>query len=125
MDSRRLNEATAPDVFPLFATESIMYVMGNYRAFTTLDCSRDFSHIEIHHDDVPETVFTCSTSSLEFVRLPFSLSNSQASFMRVMDTILADVKHKFAMAYMGDVIVFFFLIRYRDTLSISTLSSKN
>lgn len=106
VDYRRLNAVTVRDAYPFPAIDSIMYVLGNSRVFTTLDCSRGFLQIAIHPDDVPKTAFTCSRGLFEFVRLPFGLSNSPASFQRVMDTILADVKHKFAMAYMDDVIVF-------------------
>ncbi|XP_064467879.1 uncharacterized protein LOC135378719 [Ornithodoros turicata] len=38
--------------------------------------------------------------------MPFGLSNSPASFQRLMDTVLGDAKYNFAMAYMDDVVVF-------------------
>lgn len=83
-----------------------MYALGNATVFTTLDCSRGFLQIEVHLLDVQKTAFICHRGLVEFTRLPFGLSNSPASFQRLMDVVLVNAKYEFAMAYMDDVVVF-------------------
>ncbi|XP_064460245.1 uncharacterized protein LOC135370435 [Ornithodoros turicata] len=106
VDYRRLNEVTVRDSYPFPSIDSIMYSLGSAHVFTTLDCSRGFLQIPIAPDDVEKTAFTCHRGLFEFVRLPFGLSNSPASFQRVMDEVLSDAKYNFAMAYMDDVVIF-------------------
>lgn len=106
VDYRRLNAVTVRDSYPFPSIDSIMYAIGNAKVFTTLDCSRGFLQIEIDPADVPKTAFTCHRGLFEFTRLPFGLSNSPASFQRLMDIVLGDTKYQFAIAYMDDVVVF-------------------
>ncbi|XP_064459039.1 uncharacterized protein LOC135369375 [Ornithodoros turicata] len=106
MDYRRLNEVTVRDSYPFPSIDSIMYTLGSARVFTILDCSREFLQIPIAPNDVEKTAFTCHRGLFEFVRLPFGLSNSPASFQRMMDEVLGDAKYNFAMAYMDDVVIF-------------------
>lgn len=106
MDYRRLNEVTVRDSYPFPSIDSIMYALGCAHVFTTLDCSRGFLQIPVAPEDVEKTAFTCHRGLFEFLRLPFGLSNSPASFQRVMDQVLGDAKFNFAMAYMDDVVIF-------------------
>lgn len=106
VDYRRLNDVSVRDSYPFPSISSVMYALGNATVFTTLDCSRGFLQIEIHPSDVPKTAFICHRGLFEFTRLPFGLSNSPASFQRLMDVVLGNTKYEFAMAYMDDVVVF-------------------
>ncbi|KAM7298527.1 reverse transcriptase/ribonuclease H [Ixodes scapularis] len=106
VDYRHLNAVTVRDPYPFPSIDSVMYAIGNAKVFTTLDCSQGFLQIEIDPEDVPKTALTCHRGLFEFTRLPFSLSNSPASFQRLMDIVLGDTKYKFAKAYMDDVIIF-------------------
>lgn len=106
VDYRRLNEVSVRDSYPFPSISSIMYALGNATVFTTLDCSRGFLQIEVHPLDVQKTAFICHRGLVEFTRLPFGLSNSPASFQRLMDVVLGNAKYEFAMAYMDDVVVF-------------------
>ncbi|XP_064475377.1 uncharacterized protein LOC135389242 [Ornithodoros turicata] len=106
VDYRQLNAVTVRDAYPFPSIESIMYALGNASVFTILDCSRGFLQIPVGEEDIQKTAFTCHRGLFEFTRLPFGLSNSPASFQRLMDVVLDDAKFNYAMAYMDDVVVF-------------------
>ncbi|KAM7301281.1 reverse transcriptase/ribonuclease H [Ixodes scapularis] len=106
VDYRRLNDVSVRDSYPFPSISSVMYALGNATVFTALDCSRGFLQIEIHPSDVPKTAFICHRGLFEFTRLPFGLSNSPASFQRLIDVVPGNSKYEFAMAYMDDVVVF-------------------
>lgn len=106
MDFRELSAITLRDFYPFPSVDSIMYHLGSASVFTTLDCSRGFLQIPIREEDIPKTAFTCYRGLYEFVRMPFGLTNSPATFQRLMDLVLGDARDVFAMAYMDDVVVF-------------------
>ena len=53
-----------------------------------------------------KTAFTTHDGLYEFMRLPFGLRNSPATFQRVMDVILSDVKYGQALVFLDDVLIF-------------------
>lgn len=93
VDYRGLDAVTVRDPCPLSSMESIMYSLGDANIFTTLDCSRRFLQIRINDNDVSKTVFTCHKGHFQFTRLLFGLSDSPASFQRVIDVVLGDTKY--------------------------------
>lgn len=97
---------TERDAYPFPSVTEITYAVAGAKYFTTLDCSRGYLQIEMHPDDVPKTAFTCHRGLFEFVRMPFGLSNSPSSYQRMMDIVLGDAKHEFALCYLDDVTVF-------------------
>ena len=53
-----------------------------------------------------KTAFTVPSGSYNFLRLPYGLSNSPASFQRLMDVVLRDLIANQCYVFMDDVIVF-------------------
>lgn len=106
VDFRELNAITVRDSYPFLSVDFIMYHLGTASVFTTLDCSRCFLQIPIREEDIPKTAFTCCRCIYEFVRMPFGLTNSPATFQRLMDLVLGDAKDVVFMAYMDDVVMF-------------------
>lgn len=82
-----------------------MYHLRMASVFTTLDCGRGFLQIPIREKGIPKTAFICCRSLYEYVRMPFGLSNSPATFQRLVDLLLRDAKDVFAMAYMDNIVV--------------------
>lgn len=101
---RRLNEVSVRDSYPFPSISSIMCALGNATVFTTLDCSRGFIQIEVHPLDVQKTALICHRGLYEFTHLQFGLSNSPASFQRLMNVVLGNAKYEFRMAYMDDIV---------------------
>lgn len=55
---------------------------------------------------VTETAFSSHHGLFRFTRLPFGLANSAASFQRVIDAILPEVKRQSVLVYLDDIIAY-------------------
>lgn len=60
----------------------------------------------MHKDDIPKTAFNVENGHYEFVRMPFGLKNSPATFQRVMDNILKGLQNKICLVYLDDIIIY-------------------
>lgn len=61
-------------------------------------------------EDVPKTAFICHWGTFEFTRMPFEVAGEvaggPATFQTLMDKVLEYIKHGFAMAFLGDMLVY-------------------
>ncbi|GBP94199.1 Transposon Tf2-11 polyprotein [Eumeta japonica] len=55
---------------------------------------------------MPKTEFVTSSGILEFNMVLYGLQTSQANFQRMMDTVLAEIKHRNVIAYVDNVGVY-------------------
>ena len=53
-----------------------------------------------------KTAFATHNGYYEFLTMPFGLSNSGASFQRLMGHILRGLEYRFALIYIDDIIIF-------------------
>lgn len=60
----------------------------------------------IREEDIPKTALTSSRGLYEFVRILVGLTNSPATFRRMMHLVLGDAKDVFAMTNIDDVVMF-------------------
>lgn len=67
--------------------------------FSTLDLKSGSWQLEIEPDSISKTAF-------EFLRLPFGLKNSAASFQRLMECILKDFRGMCCFVYINDIVVY-------------------
>lgn len=106
VDYRRLNSITVRDSYPLPRIQDILdSLSGSSCVFTTLDLLSGFYQVQVHPDDRHKTAFSTEHGHWEFVRMPFGLCNAPASFQRLMDAVLKDVRH-FALCYIDDLVIF-------------------
>jgi hypothetical protein len=106
VDYRRLNAITERDEYPLpRISDLIDSLSGRSCIFSTLDLLSGFWQIRVHPKDRAKTAFSTEFGHWEFNSMPFGLSNSPASFQRLMDVVLRDLR-AFALCYIDDIIVF-------------------
>ena len=106
IDYCKLNEQTIDDRYILPRIEEILDNLGKCSYFSTLDLAQGFHQIELDPQSIEKTAFTVPNGHFEFLRLPFGLKNSPATFQRVMDNILKEYLNKFCLVYMDDIIIF-------------------
>lgn len=105
VDFRSLNDLTKKDSFPL---PNLIDALSNLQAvkyFSTFDLMQGFHQIEMDEASKEYTAFSTGDSHWQWVRMPFGLSNSPASFMRLISMVLAGVPWSVAISYIDDVIV--------------------
>ena len=61
----------------------------------------------MHSGSREKTAFATQNGLYEFLTMPFGLSNSGASFQRLIGHILRGLEYRFALIYIDDIIIFF------------------
>ena len=72
-----------------------------------MDMASGYWQIEIEERDKEKTSFICHMGLFEFNKMPFGLTNAPATFQRMMDEVLADLKGDALAAkpYLDDIII--------------------
>ncbi|UYV78663.1 hypothetical protein LAZ67_16002321, partial [Cordylochernes scorpioides] len=106
VDYRKLNSITVKDVYPIPRIDDVMDTLQGSRYFTAIDLRSGYWQVEIEEQDKKKTAFTTSHGLYEFNVMPFGLCNAPATFERIMDNVLKNIKWKFCLCYLDDVIIY-------------------
>ena len=74
--------------------------------FSTLDLAAGYWQIAMDPATRDKSAFTTHCGLFEFLRMPFGLCNSPATFQRLMQTILLGLERKSCYVYLDDILVF-------------------
>jgi len=113
-DFRRLNHVTVPDRFPMARVDNIFNDLRGMKFYTTMDLKSGFWQILIAEEDRYLTAFSIpGIGQFQYIRLPFGLSNSPATFCRVVTTAISGHENlnsngacvSIARAYVDDLLI--------------------
>ena len=106
IDFRKINELTKKDAYPLPNMNEILSKLRNARYISTLDLSQAYFQVPLDKNSKEYTAFTISGRGLyQFTRLPFGLSNSPATFQRLMDGIITPEMDGREYCYLDDIVI--------------------
>ncbi len=100
IDFRMLNEQTIGDAYPLPRIDDTVTGLGSARIFTSIDISKALWQLILRAADRYKTACATKTGLYQWTRMPFGLCNATATFQRLMNTILGDIKQEY-----GDVVL--------------------
>lgn len=106
VDYRKLNKITKKDVYPLPRIDDSLDRLRHARYFSSMDLRSGYWQIEVDERDREKTAFITPDGLYEFKVLPFGLCSAPATFQRMMDTVLSDLKWHSCLVYLDDVVVF-------------------
>jgi len=106
VDFRALNAVTQFDTYPLPLFEDTVSTLHGSKYFSVLDCYSGFWQVKLAEDDKVKTAFSTPAGHYLFNRLPYGLSNSPASFHRLMDVVLRDLTGTECWVFIDDLILF-------------------
>ena len=106
VDYRKVNAVTRKDSFPLPLISEVLDSLCGTQYFTTLDLKSGYWQIPLDPATKDKSAFVTHNGLYEFQVLPFGLTNSPASFQRLMGHILRGLEYKSALIYIDDVIIF-------------------
>jgi hypothetical protein len=107
VDFRALSALSKYDSYPLPRFEETTSTLSGSKYVTVLDCFSGFWQIHIHEPHRGKTAFSVpSLRHYQFNRLPYGLSNSPASFQRLMDHVLKNLTGTKCWTYMDDIIIY-------------------
>ena len=106
VDYRQLNNLSRKDAYPLPRTDDCLEALAGARWFTTLDLRSSYHQIEMEPADADKTTFICREGSFRYRTMPFGLCNAGATFQRLMDTLMCNLKYETCIVYLDDIIIF-------------------
>ena len=106
VDYRRLNAKTVRDQFPLPRIEESIDAIGNAKWFSTMDLASGLNQVAMDEEDRHKTAFTTPFGIFEYNRMPMGMTNSPATFQRLMQTCLNDYIFQILLVYLDDIIVY-------------------
>jgi transposase InsO family protein len=107
VDYRQLNNITIKDSYSLPRMEEIFDSLHGAKFFTTIDMKSGYHQIEVEEAHKERTAFTVgSLGFFEYNKMPFGLTNSPATYQRIMQDILGDYNMKICLVYLDDLIIF-------------------
>ena len=107
IDYRKLNSITKKDAYALPRIEEILENLSGNKYFTVLDAKSGYHQVEIKEEHKERTAFTVGALGFyEFNRMPFGLSNSPATYQRLMEECLGELHLKICFIFLDDLIIF-------------------
>ena len=104
VDFRQVNSKSVRDILPVPRIDTIFSLVGGARIFSTLDLLSGFWQVPMAEQARKYTAFSVCNQHFEFLKMPFGLSGSPATFVRLMNIVLEGLKN--VMVYGDDVLVF-------------------
>jgi hypothetical protein len=105
IDYRRLNEVTVKDVYPLPRIDDVLASLAGSQYFSTLDLYKGFWQVPVRRQETAKTAFSTPDGHFQFRRMPFGLCNAPATFQRLMDSVLGEMKWRECLVYMDDDLI--------------------
>jgi hypothetical protein len=106
VDFCALNKITTFDNYLLPVFDETVSTLHGRRYFSVIDLYLGFWQIKLAEEDKLKTAFTVPSGIYNFLRLPYGLSNSPASFQRLMDIVMRDLVGNECYVFIDNVIVF-------------------
>ena len=107
IDYRQLNLRTVKDAYAIPRMEDTLDQLHGKKWFSTLDLKSGYWQVEMEDDSKACTAFTVGPlGHFECKRLPFGLTNSPATFQRLMEHVLEGLNMDICLEYLDDVIIF-------------------
>ena len=104
---RKLNNQTVKDAYSLPWIDKTLHSLQDSQWFSSLDLKSRYWQVKMDEESKPLTVFTVGPLGFyEFTRMPFGLTNTPATFQRLMETCLGDLNLHWCIIYLDDIIIF-------------------
>ena len=107
IDLRKWNAWTGKDAYSIPRIEDALCSLNGACIFTSLNLKSGYWQVELDEESIPLTAFTVGPLGFyECIRMPFGLTNTPATFQRLMESCLGDLHLNWCIIYLDDIIIF-------------------
>ena len=107
IDLRKLNNWTIKGAYLLPSIDETLDSLQGSQWFSSLILKSGCWQVEMDEECKPLTVFTMGLLGFyEYERIPFRLTNTPATFQRLMETCLGDLNLHWCVIYLDDTVIF-------------------
>ena len=105
VDYRKINQRTIKDAYPIPKIADIFSSLHGSKWFCTMDLKMGFHQIPMAESSKDYTAFCSPFGLFSFERMSQGLTNSPATFQRLMERCVGDMNFKELLVYLDDIIV--------------------
>ncbi|OIR56668.1 MAG: uncharacterized protein A8A55_2583 [Amphiamblys sp. WSBS2006] len=106
VDYRRVNEQTTDEVYPIPTVNDLLNEVREAKYFSTIDIIKGYWQVPMSQAHKEKTTFVTKFGTYKWNVMPFGLKNAPMTFQRLMDGVLSPARHRFALVYIDDIIVY-------------------
>jgi Reverse transcriptase (RNA-dependent DNA polymerase) len=104
-DFRRLKDMTVSDSYAMEDFKATLNWLSGKNLFSTFDLKDLFFQVMLCPESRPLTAVRTVVGLMQYKRLPQGLKNSPATFQRILNYVLGDMKRKTVSGFFDDVSV--------------------
>lgn len=106
IDYRGLNKKIALDSTPLPNIENMFHWFHGAKYFSVLDLNQAYYQMPLAEESKHLTTFCTQRNTYQFTRVPFGISIGAQALSSVLDTLFEDIKFKFVLHYLDDIVIY-------------------
>jgi hypothetical protein len=106
IDYQALNKIIIWNRYSIPDIDDLLDQLIGEKYFSEIDLKSGYHYVPIEPSDVWKTTFKAKEGLFEWLVMPFRLTNSLATFMRLMDDILCPFNNSFVVFYLDDILIF-------------------
>lgn len=106
IDFRKLNKITKQDSHPIPNINDLLDSVNGAVIFSSVDLASGYWQIKMDEASKEKTAFVTKYGLYQWKVMPFGLSTAPATFVKLIDLVLNELRYKSVIMYIDDLVIF-------------------